>query len=491
MRVVIGGISHETSTFTPVKTTIQSYEERCLLRGEAIIQRFQNTNTPMGGFIDGATKHNFELIPTLLAEAHTSGPTPRPIFDALLDELLQGIQEAGQIDGILLELHGSMVVGDLDSPDGIDDVEGHILSSIRSIIGKDVPIIAQLDIHSNVSQKMVDMADVLIGRETYPEIDMAERGRECTDVLVRIHQKGLHPTMALYQIPMVWGMNQVTAHEPMKTAIEKLHQIEQDAKVLCGSISVCYFLADVPDMGSSVFIVTNNDLSLAHQYAKSLGDWIFERRADWHYLLPSTSEALDIAEKNGKFPIVIADSRDNTGGGAPGDSTGMLRTFIDKGLENACVLYIVDPDAITECHQAGVGATLTIDIGGKSSPLQGQPIQMTVEVVGISDGHFRYDGPMYAGLEGRMGKSAYIRQGGIHVVLVSVGEQPFDTAFSRTLGLDPKQMRYIGVKSTAHFRAGFESWAGAIHLVSEPSVHDLGNLPFKRLKRRVYPFDLI
>jgi microcystin degradation protein MlrC len=132
---------------------------------------------------------------------------------------------------------------------------------------------------------------------------------------------------------------------------------------------------------------------------------------------------------------------------------------------------------------------LTLDVGGKSSPLQGEPVRMTAKVVALSDGRFYYDGPMYAGLEGRMGPSAYIYQDGIHVILVTIREQPFDTAFARSLRLDPRQMRFIGVKSTAHFRAGFESWAGAIHLVSEPGVHNIGGLPFKRLGRKVYPLD--
>lgn len=489
MRVVIGGICHETSTFTPVKTTLESYKERLLLRDEEIIQTLTGTNTPLGGFIEGAQSHGFDLIPTLFATAHTSAPTPRPIFDALLDELIKRIEDAGTIDGILLYLHGSMVAGDLDAEDGLADADGHILSEIRKIVGSDVPILAQLDIHSNISPLMVEMADVLVGRETYPEIDMAERGRECADILAQILNDNLKPTMALYQIPMVWGLNQVTQHPPMNEAIAKLHAIEEDPDVVCGSIAVCYFLADVPDMGSSVYIVTNNNLELAQHYAKQLGDWIFERRADWHFELPSTLNALKQAEDNGAFPVIFADSRDNTGGGSPGDSTGVLQAFIESELNDACVLYIVDPEAIEKCQKAGVGNTLTLDVGGKSSPLQGEPITMTVEVMALSDGYFQYDGPMFAGLQGYMGDSAYIRQGGIHVILVSVGEQPFDTAFSKTLGLDPRQMRYIGVKSTAHFRAGFEAWAGAIYLVSEPSVHNLGSLPFKRLGRKVYPFD--
>lgn len=242
MRIVIGGISHETSTFTPVQTTLESYKERFLLRGEDIITTFTGTNTPLGGFIEGADKYGYEVIPTLYGSAHTSAPTPRPIFDALLDDLLKRIKDAGAIDGVLLGLHGSMVVGDLDTADGLDDVEGHILSSIRNLVGADVPILAQLDIHSNVSPQMVEMADVLLGRRTYPEIDMADRGRDCVDILARMHNDGLRPTMAIHQIPMVWGMHQVTAHPPMNEAIAKLHDIEDDPKVVCGSIAVCYFL---------------------------------------------------------------------------------------------------------------------------------------------------------------------------------------------------------------------------------------------------------
>ena len=487
MRVVTGAISHESSTFTTVATTWDSYcQERFgYLRGDEIIGKFCGANTPIGGFIEGAEAHGFELIPTIFANPNPSGPTPRDIFDTILGEMLDRIAEAGSIDGVLLELHGAMVA------EGSDDGEGHILAAVRELIGPQVPILAQLDIHANVSRRMVEMADVLIGRETYPEIDQAERGRECADVLVRILREGVRPTMALHQIPMVWGMNQVTAHPPMSEAIAELHRIEAQPGVICGSIATCYPLADIPDMGASVYIVTDNDQALAQAYADQLGEWIFERRADWHAPKPTAREALQQAQVEGRYPVILADGSDNTGGGSPGDSTGMLQTFIEAGLEDACLLYIVDPEAVAQCRQAGVGATLTLDVGGKSSPLQGQPIEMTVEVVALSDGRFRYEGPRNLGLEGSMGPSAYIRQGGIHVLLVTEREQPFGTAFARTLGLDPRQMRYIGVKSTAHFRAGFESWAGAIYVVSEPSVHNptTGALPYHKLGRKLYPFD--
>ncbi len=487
MRVATGGLSHESSTFTPVPTTRESYAERFLLEGDDILRTFAGTNTPIGGFIAGAQVHDFELIPTLFGEPQPSAPTPRPLYDELLGRMLAGIANALPLDGVLLELHGSMAVGDLDAADGLGDAEGHLLAAVRETVGPDVPVLAQLDIHSNVSQQMAAKADVLIGRETYPEIDMAARGRECADVLARIVREGLRPTMALHQIPMVWGLNQVTAHPPMRDAIAELHRIESLPGVVCGSIATCFFLADVPDMGSSVYIVTDNDQALAQAYADQLGEWIYARREDWQLELLPARAALEKAETTGRYPIILADMQDNTGGGSPGDSTGVLRTFVDLQLEDACVLYIVDPEAAALCHEAGVGARLPLEVGGKSSPLQGDPVSMDVEVAALADGAFPYDGPMYAGLSGNMGPSAHVVQDGIHVLLVSLREQPFDTAFARTLGLDPRQMRYICVKSSTHFRAGFESWAGAIHVVAEPSVHSLRDLSFRRLGRELYP----
>jgi len=484
----MGGISHETSTFTLVPTGLDSFREREYLHGAQITERFAGTNTPIGGFIDGANKHGFELHPTVQAEAFPSGPAPRAVFDGILDELVSGI-DAVKADGVLLDLHGSMVVDPLDSDSHLDDPEGHILAAVRAVVGPDIPILAQLDIHSNISERMIDMADVLIGRESYPEIDMAERSRECADVLARILKEGLRPTMALHQIPMIWGINQVTAHSPMKEAIAELHRIEAKPGVVCGSIATAYPLADVPNMGSSVYVVTDNDQQLAQSCADELGAWVYERREDWQGHMPTTREALTQAEEEGKYPVIFADRNDNTGGGSPGDGTGALRTIVEAGLRDACVLYIVDPEAIALCHEAGLGATLTLDIGGKSSPLQGEPVRMTVEVMALSQGEFTYDGPMYEGLSSTMGPSCHVRQDGIHVIMVTKREQPFCTAFSRTLGLDPRTMRYVSVKSSAHFRAGFESWSGAIYVVTEPGLHDARHVKFERLGRPLYPLD--
>ena len=322
MRVAIGGISHESSTFTNVATTLDSFRERSYLHGAAIVERFTGVNTPIGGFIEGAEAHGFEAVPTMLAEAFPSAPTPRPIFDRLVGELLDGIEAAGAIDGVLLELHGAMVA------EGIDDAEGHILEAVRRLVGPDMPVVGQLDIHSNVSHAMIETADVLIGRETYPEVDMAPRGRECADVLVRMVREGVRPTMALHQLPLVWGMNQVTAHPPMRQAIEYLHRIEARARRDLRLHSYLLPPSRHPRYGRFRVRSYRQRPALAQSCADELAAWLWERRADWQAPMPSTAEALQEADKTGHYPVVLADRNDNTGGGSPGDSTGLLQTFL-------------------------------------------------------------------------------------------------------------------------------------------------------------------
>jgi len=489
MRIATGSISHESSTFTTVETNWESYRNQRFgyRSGRKVLDFFRGSNTAVGGFMVGCETHGFELVPTIFANAHPSAPTPRAIFDEIVEDMRSRMEAIDGIDGVILDLHGAMVA------EGIDDAEGHILNAVRELVGPDIPIIAQLDIHSNISPQMIERADVIIGHETYPEIDQEERGKECVDVMHRILKQGLKPTLALHQLPLVWGMNQITAHPPMRQAIEYLHEIESRPGVICGSIATCYPLADIPHMGASVYIATDDDQQLAQSLADELAAWLWERRADWQSPMPTTADILPEAEAAGRYPIIFADRNDNTGGGSPGDSTGVLETFLAAGLKDACVLYIVDPAAVEQCYEAGIGTELELEVGAKSTPLQGRPVKMKARVAALGDGRFTYEGPRNRGLEGDMGRSAHIVQDGVHVLLVSRREQPFGIAFSLTMDLDPRQMRYIGIKSAAHFRASFEPFAGNIYVVSEPSVHSAETLAgqFKNLGRKLYPeYDL-
>jgi microcystin degradation protein MlrC len=197
-------------------------------------------------------------------------------------------------------------------------------------------------------------------------------------------------------------------------------------------------------------------------------------------------------ERRGRHPILLADHADNTGGGSPGDSTEILRTFLDLGMRDALLLYMVDPAVAQQAHHAGVGSHIHVSLGGKSHSIQGPPIEMDAEVVAVSRGEFAYDGPMYAGLTGNMGTSAWLRTGGVNVVVVTAREQPLDPAFARTLGIDCTKMRVIALKSAAHFRSGFEKIAGSIFNVDAAAIltHDLEKLTYRRRTRAMFPVEI-
>jgi microcystin degradation protein MlrC len=482
VRIAVGGIQHETSSFTPIATTLQAFEERFLLRGDAMLATFAGSNTPVGGFLEGVEAHpEIELVPTLHAEAHPSAPSTRATFETLCDELVERIAAAGRLDGVLLDLHGAMIA------EGYEDCESTILERVRDAVGDELPIVVQLDIHANLSPRSAELADVLVGRRTYPEVDMAARGRDCAELVHRLVTGRGRGAAALQQLPFVWGVNQATEHPPMDAAIAQLDAVLRRPQVLAASISTGYPYGDVPCMGASVYVCSSEGADDAATTADELAAWIVERREQWMGELPTTAEALAEARAAGRYPVVLADRFDNTGAGTPGDSTGMLRTFLEADLEDACILYVVDPQSAIACIEAGVGARLALELGGKSADDQGPPVPLDVTVVAVSDGAFRYGGAMYAGLASSMGPSAHVVHRGVHVLIVSVREQPFDTAFAHSLALRPEAMRFVGVKSQAHFRAGFEAWAALVRVVREPSVHNprAGALAYRRVRADV------
>jgi microcystin degradation protein MlrC len=490
MRIAAGGVSHETTTFIPTPTTLKDFEQGFgLYRGQQVIDRFRGANMCTGGFIDGAAKHGFELVPLLWTFAYPSGVIERKTYDALKDEFLDRLRQAeaaGPIDGVLLDLHGAMVV------EGIEDGDGDFIAAVRQAIGPKRPIVVTFDLHGNHARKRIEHATAIVGFDTYPHVDMGDRGREAADIIVRTLRQEIHPVMALRQIPLFWGIRgQVTAHPPMKEVLDRVHEMESRPGIISVTIATGFPWADIADMGTSVMVVADGDVKLAQAVADELGDWVWEHRERWCHPPMLVRDALAAGEKLGRYPIMLADHGDNTGGGAPGDSTEILRTFLDLKLQDALQLYTVDPAVAQQAHAAGVGQRIRVSLGAKSSPVQGQPVEMEVEVVAVSDGHFSYDGPMYAGLTGNMGTSAWLRKEGVSVVVVTKREQPLDPAFARSLGIDCAKMKYIAVKSAAHFRSGFEKLAGSIFNVDAQAIltHDFTKLTYHR-RRPMHPLEL-
>lgn len=491
MRIAIGGISHETSTFAKTRTTVADFADGFgLFRGDEILKRFRGSNICAGGFIDGAAKHGFELAPLLWGFAYPSGLISAADYAALKTEFLERLRQAQQepagIDGVLLDLHGAMVV------EGIDDGDGDLIESVRSVVGPNCPVVVTFDLHGNHSARRVAAATAIVGFDTYPHVDMAERGREAADLIVATLQGKIRPVIAIERIPLFWGVeNQITAHPPMKQVLDHVHEIERRPSILSVTVATGFPWADVPNMGASVIAVTDGSPALAESTAKELAGWIWERRETWRHRILAVDEALRQGEALGKYPIILADHGDNTGGGAPGDSTEILATFLERKLRDAVVLYIVDPEVVEQAHAAGVGALIDTKVGGKSDPIQGPPVRMHAIVRALSNGDFSYDGPMYAGLTGNMGRSAWLEQDGVHVVVVTAHEQPLGPAFARTLGIQCESLKYIAVKSAVHFRSGFERFAGSIFNVDARATHthNFRDLTYHKRPRPMYPLE--
>ena len=493
MRIAIGGISHETSSFSRVPTTLAHFESGFgLFRGPQIIERFNDTNICTGGFIDGARTLGIDIEPLLWGFAYPSGLIVRDDYESLkrefLDRLRQVESERGPVDGVLLDLHGAMVI------EGIDDGDGDFIEAVRNFLGPDRPIIVTFDLHGNHTQRRVDAATAVIGFDTFPHVDMAERGREAAELIVRTVRGDINPVMALKQIPLFWNTpTQVTALPPMNDVMERVHELETRPGILSVTLATGFPWSDVPDVGVSVIVVSDGNVPLADSTADELASWIWENRERWYSPPKSAQDAIRAGEEIGRFPIVLADHADNTGGGSPGDSTEILQMFLDRKLPDALILYMVDPEVAQQAHQVGVGGRLRLNVGGKSDPLQGPPVMMDAEVMAVSDGDFVYDGPMYAGLTGNMGCSAWLKQEGVSVVGVTATEQPLGPAFARTLGIDCPSMKYIAVKSAAHFRASFEKFAGSIFNVDTKAIHthDFKQLPYRKRKRPVFPVEIV
>ncbi len=489
MRIATGNIGHESSTFTPIATPYEAFTEssRGFHRGAQVLEALRDTNSGCGGFIDGAEAHGFELAPLLWTFAEPSAPIQAGAWAQLKDEFLQRLEAAMPVDGALLDLHGAAVV------EGIDDGEGDLLAGVRSILGPERPVIVTLDLHANISDAMARLADVLIPCDTYPHVDFRERGREAADLMVRTLRGEIRPTMAVERLPLLWAGGNATGGAVFDAIVAQAHALEAQPGVLTASVNPGFAWADIHDAGATVVVTTDGDPARARREARAYADAIFARRRHFLVDLVEFDEVLAAAARNPARPVVVADGQDNPGGGAPGDSTGMLRAFVQHGLTDALVLTICDPATVQRAQAAGHGAEVEVEIGGKSAPEQGPPLRARAVVENLCNLEFVIRGPMYTGMTQKFGPSALLRIGGVRVAAASNRLQLFSLECPRALGIEPTRLQWIGVKSSTHFRAAYDPIAGQVHRAAFPSVqsHDPRKLTYRNLRRPIFPLDPI
>ena len=493
-RVLTGRFMHETNTFSVQKTDMALWRRRDFHRDNEIPAAFHGTRSALGATFEAADKYGWTLVHPVSANANPSGTVTDDAFDEIAGLFLAAAERQGPIDGVLLHLHGAMVV------DSHEDGEGELLERLRRVVGPDVPIVVTLDLHANVTETMADNASALIAFRTYPHIDMYERAWQGAELLEKAMQGEIRPKTVIARRPMLHGLDWGrTQKGPMAELIARGEALEHAGDILVASVCAGFALANIRDVGPSVTVTVD----LKRPDARPRGQAVAEEFMDhaWATRDYSTVRMLSVAEavakakegKPGDKPLVIADFTDNPGGGGYGDATAFLKGLVEAGVERVAFHAICDPAAVQDGLRNGIGrATLTL--GGKTDPaLGGGPLTLFGEITTMTNGKFIAWGPMGGGVERDYGPSLVFRVGGIDIILISNNGQAVDLGQFASLGLDPARYPTVCVKSMQHFRAAFEPIAREVILVDTGALCQPHYTPdlFDKVRRPVWPLDAI
>lgn len=440
---------HESNSFCPKPASMQAFRDNRFLVGEQVFPNQQNVGTELSAYLKVfAPREDVELVPTVAMYATPSGPVTREVYDFVTERVLQTIAKEGSFAGVLLDIHGAMVA------EGHPDGEGDLLELLRRELGWEIPMMAALDLHANVTEKMARCANVLIPYNTYPHIDIFETGTAVAQIMEKTLDGEYQPTMAYRRIPF---LQPLLSHESqaLRPLYELAEKLEQTPGVLSVRFAHGFFPADIEEMGMSVMVVTHGDAALAEELADTLEKAIKERIPQLKVDYTDLDSALDIAlQEDG--PVTLADASDNPGAGGMGDTTHILRRILERGITGAAIATILDPESVKACIAAGEGSQVQLQLGGWSDPAySGGPLEVTATVKKLTDGKFIQKGPVQHGILADLGDTAVLDVAGNTVLVTSLSRQPFDTEIFYSHGIDPEKQKILVTKSSIHYRATF------------------------------------
>lgn len=480
MRVFSGGLATETNTFAPMPTGMASFKDRGYFAAGQHPDHMFFFAGPLWAARLRGKEHGWELAEGMVAGAQPSGTTTRATYEALRDELLQDLRNALPVDMVLLGLHGAMVA------EGYDDCEGDLLARVRQIVGPKVVIGAELDPHNHLTAAMVENADVLVAFKEYPHTDVLERALELVDLCAAKVRGEIAPVAAVVDCNMIVTMH--TSREPARGFVDRIQALEGKDGVLSISVAHGFAWGDVPDMGTKVLVYTDGDAAKARQLAARLADELISMREALTVRYPSIDDALDEALAFHGGPVVISDGADNPGGGAASDATFILQRLVERGIRDAAIGPFWDPVAARVAVEAGEGARLHLRIGGKVSPLSGQPLDLLCTVKAVRHEH------MQTGLSNTptaMGDCALVEHEGIAILLCSIRNQAMGTDLFTGIGCDLAAKKIIVVKSSQHFHASYSKVGKHVIYAGAPGAVtlDLRTLPYQKVRRPKWPLD--
>ena len=486
MKILVGGIYHESHSFSNVPTDLEAFEKVLLLTGPECLEKLRGTASEMAGFIEGAERFGFQAVPTVWAWGVSAGPVRTDTLDHLIDIVKNEFEKAEKIDGILFALHGAMV------GEKYLDGDGYILSRFREFADS-IPIVITVDLHANISDLMVEKSDAIVGYDTYPHIDQSERGVEAAEILVGTIRREIAPAMALEKPSMVIVPNMLVTNEhPMKELLSLAHEIELEDGVISASIVGGFAYSDVPEIGPSAIVITDNDGEAARKHARRISDKFLELKKEFTPRLLDIKTAVREAVASNSHPVILADVGDNIGAGTPGDGTLILHELLSQQARSA-VVVIADEESVEKAIDAGVGNVVDLSIGGKCDEFHGDPVELQCRVGLISDGVFVNRGDMRNGITENMGRTAVVKYGDIKIILTEIKMPPWNLEQMRSVGISPENESIIVLKSAIAFRAAYGPIAGKIIEVNSPGLSsaDLSQFKYKNIRRPLYPFDEI
>ena len=483
MRVFCATLSHETNPHSPIPTNIESFREFYLYlpsTGEGAHY--------LDGPLEGVNLARYvkdrghDVVCGLAASAQPSMPVNRRDYELLRDEMLTSLRNALPVDAVMLFLHGAQMAV------GYDDCEGDLLTRIRALVGPDVPIGVEFDLHGNVTARMVEAADILVACKEYPHTDFEERCEHLLRLIERTVARQIRPAMHRVRIPMLGTY--FTTRQPMRAFVDSLTALEGHDGVL--SVSLCHGFswAGTAETGATMIVVydrNQRDEEWGRRIAGDCAQRFFALRDQVATRARSEDEALHEAEKYREYPVVIADMADNPGGGAPGDSTFLLEAMLARRMRDAALAMICDPVAVQTAMRAGVGASLPMRIGGKAGRASGRPLDVQARVIAVSNEASQ----MAQGMRMSLGPAAALEVAGIQIVLNSIRAQTFTPECFTALGIDPLRQKYLVVKSHQHFHEHFSQFAAHIIYASPPGTlsADFRTAPLGDVPRPVWPVD--
>jgi len=477
MRVFIAGFGTETNVFVPFPTGRRAFATFGVFRGNATQHPPGSMSGPLHVWRREAEARGWTVVEGLLTFAAPSGITSRAVYEEFRDEILADIRQALPLDIVLLNLHGAMVAG------GYDDCEGDILARVRALVGPDVVVGAELDLHCHLSETMVGQATAIVIYKEYPHIDPMDRAAELFVICADAAQHKTKPVMARYDCRMMGSYR--TPVEPMKSFVARMKSFEGKDGILSVSMAHGFAFADVEDVGTRMLVVSDGDIGKAERLAAQLGRELFADRHNFITRFLTPDEALDRADAHNEGTVVLADRADNPGSGAPGDSTFVLQRILARRAGPTLFGVMWDPVAFQIAEEAGVGATLDMRLGGKCGKVSGDPVDLRVTVRQITCNVQQPYGPVMAPL----GDLAWLSSDLVDIVINNHRTQTLHADAFRALGIDPSRYRLVVVKSAQHFYNGFAPIAKETLYVTTPGGAEPAytRLPYTKRKTPFWP----